>query len=59
MPAKDKNNTSRKRGKDKQKDRFNKYGKYSSRSLRFKEASQGVSDQPVQAESSKPNNKIQ
>lgn len=57
MPVKDKNNTSRKRGKDKQKDRFNKYGKYSSRSLRFKRASQGLPDEPVQNESNNPNKK--
>ena len=45
MPHKDKNSQSRKRGKDKQKDRYNKYGKYNNRSTRIQTA-QKINDRP-------------
>jgi len=38
MPTKDKNNTKRRKGKDKRKNTFKKYGKNTSRGLRFKQA---------------------
>ena len=38
MPTKDKNNTKRRKGKDKKKNTFKKYGKNTSRGLRFKQA---------------------
>ena len=38
MPMKDKNNTSRKRGKDKKKNTFKKFGKNTNRGLRIKQA---------------------
>jgi len=37
MPRKDSDSAQRKRGKDKMKDRYNKFGKYNSRSLRCHE----------------------
>lgn len=37
MPRKDSDSAPRKRGKDKMKDRYNKFGKYNSRSLRCNE----------------------
>lgn len=37
MPRKDSDSAPRKRGKDKMKDRYNKFGKYNSRSLRCHE----------------------
>ena len=37
MPRKDKDSTSRKRGKDKSKDRYNKFGKYTSKNIRCQE----------------------
>ena len=38
MPTKDKNNTKRRKGKDKRKNTFKKYGKNTSRGLRIKQA---------------------
>ena len=38
MPTKDKNNTKRRKGKDKKKNTFKKYGKNTSRGLRIKQA---------------------
>ena len=40
MPVKDKNNTKRRKGKDKKKNTFKKYGKNTSRGLRIKQAEQ-------------------
>ncbi len=40
MPTKDKNNTKRRKGKDKKKNTFKKYGKNTSRGLRIKQAEQ-------------------
>ena len=40
MPEKDKNNTKRRKGKDKKKNTFKKYGKNTSRGLRIKQAEQ-------------------
>tara|TARA_A200000113_G_scaffold222504_1_gene236217 strand:- start:675 stop:848 length:174 start_codon:yes stop_codon:yes gene_type:complete len=37
MPRKDKDSISRKRGKDKSKDRYNKFGKYTSKNIRCQE----------------------
>lgn len=37
MPRKDNENTQRKRGKDKAKDRYNKFGKYSNKNIRCQE----------------------
>ena len=37
MPHKDSSSQTRKRGKDKQKDRYAKYGKFTSKGLRAKE----------------------
>ena len=40
MPVKDKNNTKRRKGKDKKKNTYKKYGKNTSRGLRIKQAEQ-------------------
>ena len=37
MPRKDKDSISRKRGKDKSKNRYNKFGKYTSKNIRCQE----------------------
>uniref|UniRef100_A0A6C0LM30 Uncharacterized protein n=1 Tax=viral metagenome TaxID=1070528 RepID=A0A6C0LM30_9ZZZZ len=57
MPRKDSDSAPRKRGKDKMKDRYNKFGKYNSRSLRCHEEQKSnivhKNDDPIQNKESK------